>query len=267
MLHFFQRVRHYLSVYAGFLSTSFAKEMGFRLNFFLLILVDLSFYLMSIFSVHIIYEHTSVVGLWNEQELLFFVSFMLVVDQFHMALVSESFWRLSPAIRMGELDFILVKPISSLFQVFFRYIRPATTLLFLPVWLHLIYRAWQLDFGLGQLLLLPLVVVLATLLLFGIEIGIATSMFWLQYGQGVNFIRIELQNMSRWPDFVYQRWIRRVFSFGVPVLMVGSQSAYFLLDPGQPWPLVALAVACVLVWAVTAMLWKLGLRRYESASS
>ncbi len=262
-----RRIRHYLSVYAGFVSTSFAKEMGFRVNFFLLLLVDLSFYLMSIFSVHIIYDHTSHVGMWSEDELLFFVSFMLVVDQFHMALISESFWRLSPAIRMGELDFVLVKPISSLFQVFFRYIRPATTFLFLPVWIHLFYRAWALGFSWPQLLLLPLVLVLATLLLFGFEIAMSTSMFWLQYGQGVNFIRIELQNMSRWPDFVYQAWIRRTFTFGLPVLMVGSQSSYFLFSPTHLQPLVYLAVACVAVWTVAILLWKLGLRRNESASS
>jgi len=111
------------------------------------------------------------------------------------------------------------------------------------------------------------VVILATALLFGIEIALASTMFWLGEGQGVNFVRIELQGMARWPDFVYKLWIRRAFTFFVPILMVGSQSSYFLLHPSDPLPLGLLLAATVLAWAVAIAIFRAGLRRNESASS
>ena len=84
---------------------------------------------------------------------------------------------------------------------------------------------------------------------------------------GINFFRMQLQQISRWPDFVYQYYARKVFSFFIPVLMVGSTPVTFLLDPSQWLTLVWMLLLIVMLWFLIRFFWDQGLKSYESASS
>lgn len=263
----YQRIVHYLKVYQGFLNVCFAEAMSFRLHFFLLIVMDLAFYTSTLASIDIIYDHVSMIGPWNREQLLFFVSIMLAINQFHMTFVSENFWYFSLILRQGDLDFILLKPISSLFSTFFRRIRAGSFPNVIVTWSVVIYfgNQVQLDWT-GWILLVPLVL-MGFILAAGIEIVIACSMFWMLEGSGVNFLRLELQQLARWPDFIYGSVARRVLTVIVPVLLVGNPPVRFLIDYGDYLPLIAMGLAIILVWSILGVVWRIGLNAYESASS
>jgi ABC-2 type transport system permease protein len=79
---------------------------------------------------------------------------------------------------------------------------------------------------------------------------------------------MQLQNISRWPDFVYRGVARRFFTLVIPVLLVGSTPVKAILNPGEDasgllWMLLGLG----LIWVAIRFVWKLGLKSYESASS
>ena len=118
-----------------------------------------------------------------------------------------------------------------------------------------------------QWLMIPLLVVLALTLLVSIEILISMSMFWTIESFGINFLRMQLQQLSRWPDFIFKNMARKVFTYLVPVLLVGSVPVKVLLGE-QPLTLLLSMVAATLVfWPLIYFFWRLGLRKYESASS
>lgn len=260
-------LRHYLAVYKEFLSNAFAEATSYRLHFVLLIIMDQLFYFSILGSVDFIFDHVPQIGGWDRRQFLFFASFMLAIDHLHMTFISESFWNFSFDIRTGRLDFTLLRPLNTLFTVFGRHIRPATMLNGLLPWGILIYFGRQLDFGLWQWLTVPVLVLLGLVLLTSIEILISMLMFWTVESFGINFLRMQLQNISRWPDFIYRNYPRRIFSYMLPVLLVGSAPVHFLFDrdawPGLLWMLLAL----VLTWLLIAWIWKRALTSYESASS
>ena len=132
-----QTIFYYLKVYEKFVSTSISVGVSFRTSFALLLLMDLFFYFSTLLSVNFIYDHIQMIGPWDKNHLLFFISFMLGIDHLHMTLVSESFWELSHSIRTGDLDFALIKPANSIFSVFFRYFRPSTVINIFIVWTFL----------------------------------------------------------------------------------------------------------------------------------
>ena len=262
-----KRVKKYLSVYAGFLSNSFSIGMSFRTNFLILIVMDLFFYASSLATVDFMFDHVAKIGIWNREQFLFFVSFMLAIDHIHMTFVSENFWDFGFQLKTGKLDFNLLKPIGSVFEVFFKSIRPAT-MFNLPVpWACMIYFGSKAGVSLSGWVLLPFLLVAAITLLVSIEILICLLMFWTIEGFGVNFLRMQFQQVSRWPDFVYQTTARRIFSFGLPVLVVGSAPIRFLLDMTD-WTLLVWMIAAILIlWKLIAIAWRIGLNSYESASS
>ncbi len=260
------RVRHYFSVYRGFVSCGFATGLSFRVNFVLLIIMDLFFYASSLYATSFIFDQVDHIGSWNRSQFLFFVSFMLAVDQLHMTFIAEAFWGFSFDLRTGKLDFFLLKPIGALFTVFFQSIRPST-LCNLPVpWILMIHYGREAGLGVGDWAALPFLVIFSLALMVALEIVIAMAMFWTVESWGVNFLRMQVQQVARWPEFVYTTWVKRLFTFVFPILLIGSAPVRFLLD-GEVWPLIGLLAALPLTCLVIRWLWGKGLKSYESASS
>ena len=262
-----KEIRHHFSVYKMFVSTSFSQSMSFRLNFFLLILMDIFFYFSSLMTVNFIFDHVQTIGPWNKEQLMFFISFMLCVEHLHMTLISESFWVLPRDIKSGNMDFTLLKPISSIFNCFFRYIRTSSICNIVVVWACLIYFGRKVELDLIAWISLPFLVLLGFTLLAILEFIISTSMFWMTEGMGINFLRMQFQNLSRWPNFIYASLSRKVFTVAVPILLIGSAPVHFLLDHSAWDYLLYLITAILISFCVLKFVWKMAINQYESASS
>lgn len=260
-------IKHYLSVYKKFVSTSVAEATSFRVSFILMVFMDVFFNLSSLFTVSIIYDHVSLIGSWSKNHLLFFTSFMLVVDCFHMLFLSHGFWRFSDDLKSGNLDFILLRPTSSIFTVFFRYFKPSSVPdIFLTFGL-LIYYGNKINLQWLDWLLLPFLILISFVLLALIEFIISCAMFWLVEGIGVNFLRMQMQSMSRMPDFIYANAMKRIFTFLVPILLIGSGPVHFLLDKSYWYLIVAMIIAIIICFYLLQYIWNKGLDFYDSASS
>jgi len=263
----FLTLKKYALIYREFFATCLAEATSYRLHFVLLIVMDLLFYATTLTTVDFIYQHVSAVGSWDRHQFLFFLAFLLTVDQLHMTFVSESFWVLSASIRNGDLDYLLIKPVNLYFLIFLRHIRPASMLLCSVTFFLLWHYGVLAGLSTIQFMLLPLLLFLALLLLVSIEIFISASMFWLVEGTGVNFLRMQLQQVSRWPDFVFYGLPRRFFTFVIPVLLIGNAPVQFLFSPFDYHSLVFMIVLIGIFWIMIERTWNKALMQYESASS
>jgi len=258
---------HYFKVYKEFVSTCFSQAMSFRVNFIFLILMDLVFYATNIFTVTFIFDYVDTIGPWNRDQFLFFTAFMIAVDHMHMTFCSENFWWFSDDLKRGNLDFILLKPMSSIFTVFFRRMRPGTLPNIITTWGLMIYFGNACGFVWWQWALLPPLLLISFAFIISLEIIISISMFWLTEGHGVNFFRMQLQRFSQWPDFVFMYFTRKTLTFFFPILLVGSAPVRLMYDL-RDWKYFALMLLYMgLSWIIIKALWSLGLKQYESASS
>ena len=260
-------IKHYLQVYGKFVAVSSAVNMSFRTNFLLLVLVDMTFYAGITFGVSSIFDHISTIGPWNQDQLLFFLFFMLSIDALHMTLVANAFWEFSEEIRTGHLDYVLLKPINSIFVTFFRFFRPSGALGLCTTIAILIYLGLKIQLPLTSWILLPFLLALAFLMFITIEFIISISTFWVIEGMGIHFLRIEMQRLSRWPEFIYHPLSRRVLTVALPILLVGSAPVHFLYDHSNYKLLLGMVIAIVTGLWILSKLWVVGVRRYESASS
>jgi ABC-2 type transport system permease protein len=135
------------------------------------------------------------------------------------------------------------------------------------IWACLIYYGLQVELSTIAWASLPLLIFLAFTLLAILEFIVSTSMFWMTEGMGINFLRMQMQNLSRWPDFIYGKFSRRVLKVFFPVLLIGSAPVHFLLDQSS-WVYILYLIAAIIVsFIVMNKLWAIALRQYESASS
>jgi ABC-2 type transport system permease protein len=267
VMKFFNELKHYLSVYKEFVATSTSQAMSFRTSFVLMIVMDIFFFLSALLTVDFIYDHVAEIGSWRREELMFFITFMLNVDHLHMILLSHGFWRFSDDLKSGDLDYTLLRPLSSIFIVFFRYFKPSSIFNSILTTSALIYFGSKLGFGLWQWCVLPFLIILAFILLALLEFIISCAMFWLVEGLGINFLRMQMQSVSRWPDFIYSYYTRKVLTFVLPVLLIGSGPVHFILDPSQWYWIVVMFIAVITCYYVLHFIWNKGLNHYDSASS
>jgi len=262
-----QRFKTYLSIYAGFMSTSFSQAMSFRAHFFLLVVMDLVFYVTHLWSIDILYNHVSAIGTWDRNQLLFFASIMLAINQLTMTLVSENYWRFPLMIRTGEFDFTLIRPVNSVFISFFRVIRPGSFLNMGFTVPAVIYFGMQVGLDFWQWAALPWLILFGFLLQNSLEMFVSCVMFWMIDGTGINFMRVELQQLARWPDQMYPWALRGALTFIFPILLIGSGPVRWLYNPSDYLPMLEGFGFLLLFWVLLAFFWQMGLRAYESASS
>ncbi len=261
-------LKKYARIYQRFFATCLAEATSYRAHLILVIIMDLMFYLTSFLTIDFLYRWVGDVGGWQREQFMFFMAFMLCVDHFHMTFISENFWNFSMDLRTGKLDFALTKPVSALFVSFFRYIRPSTLLITPVPWAGLIYYGLQCELTFASWCLLPFLMGLAIGLLVLIELNLSMLMFITVESFGINYLRVQLQNVTRWPDFIYSDVLRRIFTFGLPLLVIGSAPVRILFAEGKVWwSFFGLIMAIGMASLVLGWSWRKGLHAYESASS
>jgi len=258
---------HYLKVYKAFVSIAFAQALSFRLHFVLVAIMDVLFFASAVLSAEILFTTMPAIGFWDKDRFLFFVSFMLAVEQLHMTFIGEGFWELSEDIRTGNLDYKLLRPIGSIFVVVFSHVRAGTLFNFFLPWGFLIYYGLALNLSLVSWLLLPVLVIAGFTIQVLVEILVAIGMFWMIDGTALNFVRIQLQTISKWPDTLYQSYLKRFFTVVVPVLLIGSAPVHYLIDSSRVNLLIIMIGFLILLPILISFAWRQGLRKYESASS
>lgn len=178
-------------------------------------------------------------------------------------------------VRLGTFDQFLLRPRGIAFQIFGselvlrRLHRLAQSLLVFGIGVSLTRPVWTL----GKVLYLPVVLLSQYAFFFGLYVIGSAICFWtVQQVEAVNIFTYGGTYMMSYPLPIYARWLRDFFTFIVPAALLNYYPALYLLDKPDPSgappfvrflaPLAGLAVL-----GVAAVIWRVGLGRYQSPGS
>ncbi len=175
----------------------------------------------------------------------------------------------------GEFDRLLIRPLGAFFQVLTeawplrRFGHLGQGIIAFAFAMSVLRPAWSL-FG-----WFFLAVTLAGGVLFFLAIFVigSTACFWSpQTSELTNIFSYGGQFMTSYPMSIYERWMRHLFTFVIPMAFVNYYPALYLLgkpDPfGMPhWlPFLSPFVA-VAMFAAALAFWRFGVRHYQSTGS
>ena len=95
----------------------------------------------------------------------------------------------------------------------------------------------------------------------------STSAFWLVRMDFVIELFDGMYQAGRWPVSVYPGWLRTGFTFLVPLAFAITVPAEALTGRATGWSLLGAAAFTAVLFALTRLLWRLGLRHYSGASA
>src|SRR3954468_16384561 len=114
------KLARYGSIYLELWKNSVAREMGFKSNFILWIVVELLWFGLQLAFFNVIYSHTDSIAGWSRWEVVLLVGASHFIQQLFQAFFLTNCVGLSELVRTGKLDFLLLLPINTRFVVSLR---------------------------------------------------------------------------------------------------------------------------------------------------
>ncbi len=264
-------MRRYIEIYTIMLRNSLIREMSFKANFILWMLVEVLWFCGQIFFFGIIFGQVDQIGDWSKWEVVLLVGTHQTIAQLFQAFFFMNISNIPELVRTGKLDSLLLLPVDSQFAV-------STKQFGLDSILNALLGLVVVVVSLVQLQIVPnigFVVLYLCALAFGVAIHysimltLAAVSFWIVRAQGLVYGYFNFLQIARYPDVIFPRAFRFVFGWIVPVIIVANIPARLLIKPlGEPlWLMAHLVAAALGAVVLSRIFWHFALRRYSSASS
>src|SRR6516165_3500678 len=260
----------YFRVYAALWRNSITREMSFKANFLMWIVVESLWFCLQLSFIAVLYLHTDRIGTWTKWQVVMLVGGSHFIQQIFQAFFLVNCTNLSELVRTGKLDFLLLLPVNSRFVVSLRQVDLGAFVNAASAVAVIAYAAHQMHFfpTLAQALGFLALCVACIAIHYSLMFLLASISFWTVRAQGIVWGYYNLFNIARMPDEAFRGVFKVVFTFVLPVLLVSNVPVRVLADKLQSpvlW-LVLLGMG-----GVCAMLseWFLpvSVRRYTSAST
>src|SRR5438270_1190896 len=104
---------------------------------------------------------------------------------------------------------------------------------------------------------------------YSIMLTLAAISFWIVRAQGLVYGYFNFLHIARYPDVIFPRVFRFIFSWIVPVVVVANIPARLLIKSlGQPgWLMLRLVLAGSIAFCLFRIFCRFALRHFSSASS
>jgi ABC-2 type transport system permease protein len=264
-------VRRYIEIYSIMLRNSLIREMSFKANFILWMVVEVLWFLGQIVFFSIIFGSINQIGDWSKWEVVLLVGTHQIIAQLFQAFFFVNVANIPDLVRTGKLDSMLLLPIDSQFAVSSKQfgldsvvnaalggvvvIISLVQLSFVPQPIHIALYLVALAFGVA--------------IHYSIMLTLAAVSFWIVRAQGLVYGYFNFLNIARYPDVIYPQIFRWIFSWLIPVVIVANIPARVLIKPmGNPALLMLhLVAAASIAFFASRLFWHFALRHYSSASS
>lgn len=262
---------HLREIYGIMFRNSLIREMSFKLNFLLWMLVEVLWFLGQIVFIEVVFSYVGSIGGWSKWEVVLLIGTHQLIGQLFQAFFYMNLANLPELVRTGRMDFMLLLPADTQFLVSLKQFGMDNVINALVGAGFVLVALWKLSIvpTLFQILLYIAAVTCGIMIHYGIMMLFAASSFWMVRSQGLIYGYYSLFNIGRYPDTIYRGAFKLVFSWLVPVIIVANIPSRLLIHASEnPIPLLLeLAVATLFIIAMTRLVWNAALLRYSSASS
>src|SRR5438309_4958871 len=110
-------LRRYIEIYGIMLRNSLIRELSFKANFILCMVVEVLWFCGQIVFFSIIFGQVDRIGDWSKWEVVLLVGTHQMIAQFFQAFFFVNVANIPELVRTGKLDSLLVLPVDSQFAV------------------------------------------------------------------------------------------------------------------------------------------------------
>jgi ABC-2 type transport system permease protein len=263
-------MKRYLELYIALWRNSVVREMGFKTNFLLWIVVELLWFALQVSFIAVIYQHTDHIGDWSKWQVVLLVGASHFIQQIFTALFLSNCVQLSEHVRTGRMDFFLLLPINTRFLVSFRQVDLGAFVNAGSAIVVMAYAGQKLELAptLPQVAGFLILCFAGLLIHYSLLFLLASVSFWTVRAQGIIWGYYNLFNIARLPDAAFRGFFKAFFTFAIPMMLVANVPAKVLVNKvTSPADALLLSAMAGIFLLISEWGWRTSLRRYTSASS
>ncbi len=265
-----QQLRRYFGIYLALWRNSVVREMSFKSNFLLWLVVEFLWFALQLSFIGVIYLHTDHIGDWTKWQVIMLVGASQFIQQIFQALFLTNCTQLSELVRTGRLDFMLLLPVNTRFLISLRqvdlggFVNAASGLGVMA------YAAWQMRLvpSAAQITGFFILCVAGIVVHYSLMFLLASVAFWSVRAQGIVWGYYNLFNIARLPDGAFHGFFKAFFRFAIPMLLVANVPVKLLTERlDSIWEMVLLVAMSAVCFLLSEFFWRFSVKRYTSASA
>jgi ABC-2 type transport system permease protein len=261
-------LKKFFTIYQAFFKASLMADLEYRLNFVFLIFAEFVWYSTQLILFEVLYQHTSLIGNWNQTEMRVFVFLFLFIDSIYMILWDPNFSTFTENVRKGTLDLLLTKPINSMFMLSSQRVSISHLPCFFITLAGFFWSVSQLpNFSWFKLIWLILLLPAGLSVIFCGRFALNATSIIFTRADFLQYIWFSLFRLGLRPDAIYNGFVRFILIFIIPFAMVASIPARMIMEPANPVFIAWGMLLPFILFFVLKKYWAFCLRHYSSASS
>lgn len=261
-------------IYLQLIGARVRSQLQYRVSFVLQLAGAFCMSFIDFLVVLVIFQHLPALAGWSLGQIAFLYGISSIAFQL-TDLVIGQLDQLPQQILQGDFDIVLIRPLGSLFQMAasdFQLRRLGSMGQGLAVLIVALVLA-PIDWTPARAVMLLVMPLSGSVIFAAVWVLGATTTFWtVRTMEIVNAFTYGGKQLTSYPMPIYGEWLRRFFTFVLPLAFVDYLPALYILGKPDPLglpgivrfssPLVAAAMA-VIAWQV----WEAGIRHYRSTGS
>lgn len=263
-------LRRYAAIYGALWRNSVVREMMFKANFLMWIVVETLWFGLQLSFMTVIYSHTDRIADWSKWEVILLVGAAQFIQQVFHGLFLNNCTQLSENIRTGKLDFMLLLPVNTRFLISMRTVDLGSFVNAGLAVAVMIFAAGRIPIspGVVEITGFLLLSVAGVMIHYSLMFALSCVSFFTVKAQGIVWGYYNLFNIARMPDAAFRGFFRIFFTFAVPMLIVANVPAKLLADKlGSPLEMLLLVGMATGCFAFSEWVWRKSVKNYTSASS
>ncbi len=263
-----RRVLYYMRVCKAYLRIGFVTLVQYPADTVIWILSMLLREASGFIGIITIASVVGGLGNWGIYEICILFSICAIIEAIGQAFL-DCVWNISSSIRKGKLDVILVRPASPFVQLLGQRVHfqaVITMVIYIGI-LAYSMRQFGISGGVGTILFLLETIICGTLINTGLYTIFNSLNFWIVNGNDVAELVLTCREFAKYPLSVFPMMIRTFFTYMIPFGFMGYYPGAFLTGKTGAWVIWAMPLAAFGVASVAGLLWKAGLRGYNSTGT
>jgi ABC-2 type transport system permease protein len=259
----------YAGIWLAQIRYSTVRELMFKANFILWIIVELFWLALNLCFIQFLYLQVNSIAGWSKWEMVLLVGTNFLVQQIFQTFLMINLTKLPELIRSGRLDFFLAQPAPVQFIVSTRGFEPGSviTSFFAVLLCGIAIAHLPMRLSGAGLLIFPFLVICGVLIHYALLLILMSLAFWMTRAQGFINAYYNVFQIARLPREAFHGLARFLFTWTLPLLLIANVPARTLLYGLDARDLAGMLGATAALLAVSTAIFQAGLRRYGSASS
>jgi len=257
-------MRKLLQIHLHGMKLAFFSSAAYRSDFFIGLLVVLAGGLLSPLLIVLIYQNGASIGGYSIYQIFLIQGVYLIASGFGAVLFFDIVFSTSFRVREGTFDILLLKPhslLSILIATSYNNNGIANVFGGMFLFIYALYHIPSVSTSEWLLFIFLFVIALTTLLAFSVILA-ALGIIWVGNSRLFDIYN-SISKFASYPVTIFQKNLRMILSFFIPVAMLGFIPASVMLNLSSP-SLYISVICCILFFGISLLFWKYMIRRYTS---